>query len=282
MPEKTVQKEPGKKPAPSKKPKPQQEVVVQIPLSELHPFPDHPFQVREDASMQETAESVKEYGVLVPALARPREDGGYELIAGHRRKHACELAGLATMPVIVRDIDRDAATIIMVDSNLQRENILPSERAKAYKMKMEAIKRQGARTDLTSPKISAKFRSDDEVGQDAGVSGDARGNLVRIENALDKMPERLRSVQEQLENLYNQQAAAKAEVGKPFPQEQELAAKTARLIELDMELNLDGKGQPQPEQAIAKSARPSVLDRLKAPPVHGAPEKPHKKEMEAR
>ena len=136
MTEKTAQKEPDKKPVPSKKPKPQQEVVVQIPLSELHPFPDHPFQVREDASMQETAESVKEYGVLVPALARPREDGGYELIAGHRRKHACELAGLATMPVIVRNIDRDAATIIMVDSNLQRENILPSERAKAYKMKM--------------------------------------------------------------------------------------------------------------------------------------------------
>ena len=114
------------------------------------------------------------------------------------------------------------------------------------------------------------------------LGSDARGNLVRIENALDKMPESLRSVQEQLENLYNQQAAAKAEVGKPFPQEQELAAKTARLIELDMELNLDGKGQPQPEQAIEKSARPSVLDRLKAPPVHGAPEKPHKKEMEAR
>ena len=180
MTEKTAQKEPGKKPAPSKKPKPQQEVVVQISLSELHPFPDHPFQVREDASMQETAESVKEYGVLVPALARPREDGGYELIAGHRRKHACELAGLATMPVIVRDIDRDAATIIMVDSNLQRENILPSERAKAYKMKMEAIKRQGARTDLTSPKISAKFRSDDEVGQDAGVSGDTIRNYIAL------------------------------------------------------------------------------------------------------
>jgi len=180
MTEKTAQKEPGKKPVPSKKPKPQQEVVVQIPLSELHPFPDHPFQVREDASMQETAESVKEYGVLVPALARPREDGGYELIAGHRRKHACELAGLATMPVIIRDIDRDAATIIMVDSNLQRENILPSERAKAYKMKMEAIKRQGARTDLTSPKISAKFRSDDEVGQDAGVSGDTIRNYIAL------------------------------------------------------------------------------------------------------
>ena len=180
MPEKTVQKESGKKPAPSKKPKPQQEVVIQIPLSELHPFPDHPFQVREDASMQGTAESVKEYDVLVPALARPREDGGYELIAGHRRKHACELAGLTTMPVIVRDIDRDAATIIMVDSNLQRENILPSECAKAYKMKMEAIKRQGARTDLTSPKISAKFRSDDEVGQEAGVSGDTIRNYIAL------------------------------------------------------------------------------------------------------
>ena len=180
MPEKTAQKEPGKKPAPSQKPKPQQEVVVQIPLSELHPFPDHPFQVREDASMQETAESVKEYGVLVPALARPREDGGYELIACHRRKHACELAGLTTMPIIVRSIDRDAATIIMVDSNLQRENILPSKRAKAYKMKMETIKRQGARTDLTSPKISAKFRSDDEVGQEADVSDDTVRNYIAL------------------------------------------------------------------------------------------------------
>ena len=186
MTEKSAQKEPGKKPAPSKKPKPQQEVVVQIPLSELHPFPDHPFQVREDASMRETAESVKEYGVLVPALARPREDGGYELIAGHRRKHACELAGLATMPVIVRDIDRDAATIIMVDSNLQRENILPSERAKAYKMKMEAIKRQGARTDLTSPKISERFRSDDEVGQDAGVSGDTMLSIMMEQKKPEK------------------------------------------------------------------------------------------------
>ena len=186
MTEKTVQKEPGKKPVPSKKPKPQQEVVVQIPLSELHPFPDHPFQVREDASMQETAESVTEYGVLVPALARPREDGGYELIAGHRRKHACELVGLATMPVIVRDIDRDAATIIMVDSNLQRENILPSERAKAYKMKMEAIKRQGARTDLTSPKISARFRSDDEVGQDAGVSRDTMLSIMMEQKKPEK------------------------------------------------------------------------------------------------
>lgn len=163
MTEKTAQKEPGKKPAPSKKPKPQQEVVVQIPLSELHPFPDHPFQVREDASMQETAESVKEYGVLVPALARPREDGGYELIAGHRRKHACELAGLTSMPVIVRNIDRDAATIIMVDSNLQRENILPSERAKAYKMKLDAIRRKAGRP---AKEADAAFKENSvQVGQ---------------------------------------------------------------------------------------------------------------------
>ena len=188
MPEKTVQKEPDKKPVPSKKPKSQQEVVVQIPLSELHPFPNHPFQVREDASMQETAESIKEYGVLVPALARPREDGGYELIAGHRRKHACELAGLATMPVIVRDIDRDAATIIMVDSNLQRENILPSERAQAYKMKLEAIRRKAGRPAKTkekadennSPQVAANFRADDTVAKDAGISGDTVRRYIRL------------------------------------------------------------------------------------------------------
>ena len=163
MTERTAQKEPGKKPVPSKKPKPQQEVVVQIPLSELHPFPDHPFQVRDDDAMQETAESIKTYGVLVPALARPREDGGYELIAGHRRKHACELAGLTSMPVIVRNIDRDAATIIMVDSNLQRENILPSERAKAYKMKLDAIRRKAGRP---AKEADAAFKENSvQVGQ---------------------------------------------------------------------------------------------------------------------
>ncbi|WP_444642289.1 ParB/RepB/Spo0J family partition protein [Caproiciproducens sp. R1] len=121
------------------------EKVTDMPLSELHSFPDHPFQVRDDDAMKETVESIKEYGVLVPAIVRPRTDGGYELISGHRRKHACELAGLPTMPVIVRDLDDDAATIIMVDSNIQRENILPSERAKAYKMKLDAIRRQAGR-----------------------------------------------------------------------------------------------------------------------------------------
>lgn len=124
------------------------EKVTDMPLSELHPFPDHPFQVRDDDSMKETVESIKEYGVLVPAIVRPRADGGYELISGHRRKRACELAGLPTMPVIVRNLDDDAATIIMVDSNIQRENILPSERAKAYKMKLEAMKRQAGRPSL--------------------------------------------------------------------------------------------------------------------------------------
>ena len=130
--------------------------------------------------MKETVDSIKEYGVLVPAIVRPRADGGYELISGHRRKHACELAGLPTMPVIVRNLDDDAATIIMVDSNIQRENILPSERAKAYKMKLEAIKRQGVRTDLTSPKISAKLRSDDEIGERMGMSGDTVRNYISL------------------------------------------------------------------------------------------------------
>ncbi|MDL2273860.1 ParB/RepB/Spo0J family partition protein [Oscillospiraceae bacterium OttesenSCG-928-G22] len=165
------------------KPKAEQatsETVAILPLSELHDFKDHPFAVRDDEAMAETAESVKQYGVLVPGIARPHPDGGYELVAGHRRKRACELAGLDAMPVIVRNLDNDAAIIIMVDSNLQRENILPTERAKAYKMKLEAVKRQGARTDLTSPKISAKLRSDDEVGKQMGVSGDTLRNYISL------------------------------------------------------------------------------------------------------
>ena len=139
MPEKAVQKEPGKNP------KPQQEVIVHVPLSRLHDFPNHPFKVRDDEAMQETAESIRQYGVLVPAIVRPREDGGYEIIAGHRRKHGSELAGLQNLPCIVREMDDDTATILMVDSNIQRENILPSERAQAYKMKLEAIRRKAGR-----------------------------------------------------------------------------------------------------------------------------------------
>lgn len=166
----------------------QEETAVRIPLSELHPFKDHPFKIRDDEAMTETVESIKEYGVLVPAIARPHPNGGYEIVAGHRRKHACELAGLETMPVIVRDLDDDAATIIMVDSNLQREEILPSERAAAYKMKMDAIKRQAGRppkiaettAENNSPQVAANFRSDDQVAKDAGVSGDTVRRYVRL------------------------------------------------------------------------------------------------------
>ena len=158
----------------------QKDVVVQIPVSVLHSFPDHPFKVRDDEAMQETTESIKQYGVLVPAIVRPREDSGYEIIAGHRRKHGCELAGLATMPCIIREMDDATATILMVDSNIQRENILPSERAQAYKMKLEALKRQGVRNDLTSPQVAAKFRADDEVAKDAGISGDTVRRFIRL------------------------------------------------------------------------------------------------------
>ena len=154
--------------------------VVNIPLSQLHNFPDHPFKVRDDEKMEETVESVKAYGVLVPAIVRQRPDGEYEIVSGHRRKHASELAGLSELPSIVRDLDDDAATIIMVDSNLQRENILPSERAAAYKMKLEAIKRQGSRRDLTSPQVAAKFRADDEVAKGTGVSGDTVRRYIRL------------------------------------------------------------------------------------------------------
>lgn len=158
------------------------EQVQQIPLSELYPFKDHPFRVVDDDRMMETVESIKEYGVLVPAIARPLEEGGYEIIAGHRRKRACELAGLDTMPVIVRDLDDDEAVIIMVDSNLQRENILPSERAKAYQMKLEAIKHQGERRDLTSSQLATKLRADEIVGAEAGVSKDSIHRYIRLNN----------------------------------------------------------------------------------------------------
>ena len=155
------------------------EKIKEILLGELHPFPDHPFGVRDDEAMEQTVDSIKEYGVLVPAIARPREDGGYEIIAGHRRKHACEIAGLKTMPVIVRDIDRNTATIVMVDRNLQRENILPSERAKAYKMKLEAIKRQGKRHDLTSTQPVQKL-SVEQIAEDAGTSREQIRRYIRL------------------------------------------------------------------------------------------------------
>ena len=163
--------------------------VSKIRHDQLHPHPLSPFGIRDDPSMMELVESVKQFGVLVPAIARPREDGSYEIIAGHRRQKACELAGLDSMPVIVMNLDDNDAIIQMVESNIQRENILPSERAKAYKLKMEALKRQGARSDLTSPKISAKFRSDDSVGDEAGVSGDTVRNYIALNNLIPELME---------------------------------------------------------------------------------------------
>lgn len=158
----------------------QREAVKEIPLSELHPFKNHPFKVLDDERMADTVESVKEYGILVPAIARPREDGGYELVSGHRRKRASELAGLTTMPVLVRELDDDAAVIVMVDSNLQRESVLPSERAFAYKMKLEAVKRQAGRPKINSPQLAANFRSDDFVAKNSNISGDTLRRYIRL------------------------------------------------------------------------------------------------------
>ncbi len=165
----------------------QREKVQEIPLGELHPFRNHPFKVKDDAAMQDTVDSVREYGVLVPAIARPDPGGGYELIAGHRRHHASELAGKETMPVIIRDLDDDAATIIMVDSNLQREELLPSERAFAYKMKLEALKHQGARTDLTSRQVVGKLEMADIVGKNMGESGRQVQRFIRLTELIPEL-----------------------------------------------------------------------------------------------
>lgn len=164
----------------------EREKVEQIPLTDLHPFVNHPFRVVNDDKMQDTAESIREYGVLVPAIARPREDGGYELVSGHRRDFACQLLGLETMPVIVRDLDDDAATIIMVDSNIQRETLLPSERAYALKMKLDAIKRQGSRSDLTSVQNAQKL-SAEKVADEAGMSRDQVRRFIRLTELIPEL-----------------------------------------------------------------------------------------------
>ena len=171
----------------------QREQVQQIPIGELFPFKDHPFKVLDDESMQRTVESVEQYGVLSPLIARPRPEGGYEIISGHRRQHAAQLAGLDTLPVIVRQMDDDAAVLLMVDSNLQRENILPSERAFAYKMKLEALKNQGARSDLTSAQLGRKLETADIVGQE---SGDSRNQVRRFIRLTNLVPELLDMVDE--------------------------------------------------------------------------------------
>ena len=166
----------------------QREQVQQIPIDALHPFTNHPFKVLDDEAMTRTVESIAQYGVLAPLIARPRPDGdGYEIISGHRRQYAAKLAGLDTLPVIVRSMDDNAAVLLMVDSNLQREHILPSERAFAYKMKLDAIKNQGARSDLTSPQLAAKFRSDDAVAKDQGISGDTVRRYIRLTSLIPEL-----------------------------------------------------------------------------------------------
>ena len=174
----------------------QREQVQQIPIGELFPFKNHPFKVLDDESMQRTVESVEQYGVLSPLIARPRSEGGYEIISGHRRQHAAQLAGLDTLPVIVRQMDDDAAVLLMVDSNLQRENILPSERAFAYKMKLEALKNQGARSDLTCGQIGHKLNGAKARDIVADESGDNARNVQRFIRLTNLIPELLDMVDE--------------------------------------------------------------------------------------
>ena len=170
-----------------------QEVVENIAIEKLKPFPNHPFKIREDEAMMETVESVKSFGVLQPAIVRPTKDGEYEILSGHRRKRACELAGRKTIPVIVRELSDDAAVIFMVDSNLQRENILPSERAAAYKMKLDAMKRQGMRTDLTLSQLEPKLRSDEKIAREVG---DSRAQIQRYIRLTELQPELMKMVDE--------------------------------------------------------------------------------------
>ena len=165
----------------------QREQVQQIPIEELFPFKNHPFKVLDDESMQRTVESVEQYGVLSPLIARPRPEGGYEIISGHRRQHAAQLAGLDTLPVIVRNMDDDAAVLLMVDSNLQRENILPSERAFAYKMKLEALKNQGTRSDSTSDQVGQKLWSVEQVASDAGESKTQIQRFIRLTSLIPEL-----------------------------------------------------------------------------------------------
>ena len=198
------------------------ERVQQIALSELHPFPDHPFSIRDDDSMKETVESVKEYGILTPAIARPRADGGYELLSGHRRKRACELAGLDTMPVIVRDLDMDTAIIFMVDSNIQRENILPSEKAKAYKMKMDAIRRKAGRPSKENcAQVEHNFGGKKSIEIVAEQAGESRAQVQRYIRLTELSP----PLQQMVDDKKIAMTPA-VEISYLKPEEQELLVET--------------------------------------------------------
>ena len=240
-----------------------QERVQEIPLSELHPFKGHPFKVLDDDAMQKTVESIAQFGVMTPAIARPCPEGGYELIAGHRRHHASELAGKETMPVIVREMDDDAATILMVDSNLQRETLLPSERAFAYKMKLEAIKHQGQRTDLTSSQVGMKLQAMDIVGQEAG---DSRNQVHRYIRLTELIPELLDMVDEKkiAFNPAVELSYLKKEEQKDFLEAMDYAQATPSLSQAQRlkKFSQEGKCSLDAMCAIMSEEKKSELDKV--------------------
>ena len=221
------------------------EVVKKINLSELHDFPGHPFRVRDDEAMQETVESIKQFGVLVPAIVRPREEGGYELVAGHRRKHACELAGLKALPAIVRDLDRDQAVIVMVDSNVQRENILPCEKAQAYKMKLEALRHQGQRSDLTSPQLEEKLNGQTSVQIIAEEAGESRAQIERYIRLTELAPQLQQMVDEKRIGL-----TPAVEISYLNPEEQQLLIDT-----MDSEQTTPSLSQAQRMKKLSKEGK---------------------------
>lgn len=240
-----------------------QERVQEIPLSELHPFEGHPFKVVDDEAMMKTVESITQFGVMTPAIARPRAEGGYELIAGHRRHRASELAGKTTMPVIVRNMDDDAATILMVDSNLQRETILPSERAFAYKMKLDAIKHQGERTDLTCGQVAHKLKSRDIVASEAGESEKQVRRYIRltelIPELLDMVDERKIAFNPAVELSY-----LKSEEQREFLEAMDYAQATPSLSQAQRlkKFSQEGKCSLDAMCAIMSEEKKGELDRV--------------------
>lgn len=239
------------------------EKVMNIPLSQLHPFKNHPFKVTDDEKMRDTAESIREYGVLVPAIVRPREEGGYELVSGHRRKRGCELAGLETMPVIVRNLDDDAAIIVMVDSNVQRESILPSEKAFAYKMKLEAIRHQGERSDLTSSQVGMKLQTLDIVGQQAGESRNQVHRYIRLTNLiptlLDMVDNRKIAFNPAVELSYLRESE-QHELIEAMASEQ--ATPSLSQAQRLKKFSQEGKLSPEVMQAIMSEEKKTDMDRV--------------------
>ena len=235
------------------------EHVVMLPLEAIHPFKNHPFRIVDDEEMQKTAESIREYGVLVPAIVRPLENGEYEMISGHRRRYASMLAGKETMPVIVREMDDDTATILMVDSNLQREHILPSERAKAYQMKMEALKHQGQRRDLTSCQVGTKLRADEQVAQDIGQSARSVQRFIRLNNLIpeimDMVDEKKIAFNPAVELSY-----LKPEEQREFLEAMDYAQTTPSVSQAQRIKKLSQQGQSSLE------AMCEVMDEVKKPP----------------